>query len=62
MSDCLERMILPALLSGRCSRIRLHTSPIRVACPLATKEEKFVEGRFQADFATSGNSGDEITR
>lgn len=31
MSDCLERMILPALLSGRCSSIRLANTPVRVA-------------------------------
>ena len=46
MSDCLERMILPALLSGRCSKIRLHTSPIRVACLYQTINKKCGQDRI----------------
>jgi hypothetical protein len=31
VSDCLERMILPALLSGHCLSIRFINTPLRVA-------------------------------
>ena len=55
VSDCLERMILPALLSGRCSRIRLRTYPLRVACLFMRLEKIAKANDFEASFCRCWN-------